>query len=286
MPAPTYLSQIIAAHRAAATTDGRKVEELRSAAVSAPPTRPFRAALAGNDGGLKVVAEIKRRSPSKGELDPGLEPGSVAVEFEAGGASCLSVLTDRDYFGGSPDDLRAARLACTLPVLRKDFTVSRADVYDARTMGADALLLIVAALSDAELGELHECAVDVGLDVVVEVHDEAEIDRALAAGADIVGVNQRDLSTFEVDHDQALQLAGHIPDSVTALAESGVRHEEDARRLADAGFDAVLVGETLMRSADRAAGVRALAGAPVGPRLHGAPVAGHGSHGTQLASEG
>ena len=152
---PTYLSEIVAAHRRAAASDGRDLDGLRRAALDCPPARRFADGLAqAATGGLAVIAEVKRRSPSKGDLAPGLDPAAVAAAYAAGGATCLSVLTDRDYFGGSPDDLIAARAAAALPVLRKDFTVGPADVLDARLMGADAVLLIVASLSDEELADL------------------------------------------------------------------------------------------------------------------------------------
>lgn len=227
------------------------------------PTRGFARALdrASGAGGLAVISEIKRRSPSKGDLAPGLDPAELAGRYEAGGATCLSVLTDVEFFGGSPEDLAAARAACTLPVLRKDFTVSPLDVVDARRMGADAVLLIAAALDDDELGRCHELALELGLDALVEVHDEAEIDRALAVGATLVGVNQRDLVTFEVDTARAVRVAPRLPDGVVRVAESGVRGPEDAAELAAAGYHAVLVGESLVTSGDPASAVAALRGA-------------------------
>ncbi len=175
-----------------------------------PPTRGFRAALAGRDR-LGVISEIKRRSPSKGELHPGLDPAAIARAYQRGGAACLSVLTDEEFFGGSAADLSAARAACSLPVLRKDFTVSSHDVADARLMGADCLLLIAAAMSPQQLAELHALALDLGLDVLVEIHDEAELEHAMAADATLVGVNQRDLVTFQVDHERALRMAACDP---------------------------------------------------------------------------
>jgi indole-3-glycerol phosphate synthase len=199
---------------------------------------------------LAVIAEIKRRSPMKGDLDPNLDPACLAKTYESGGASCLSVLTDEDFFAGSVADLEAAREATCLPVLRKDFTVDPRDAADARLMGADALLLIAAVLDPFELVELHQLATELGLDVLVEVHDEPELEEALNAGASLIGVNQRDLMTFEVDHDRAVRMSAAIPDTVVKVAESGIRNAEDARRLADAGYDAVLVGETLVTSAD------------------------------------
>jgi indole-3-glycerol phosphate synthase len=255
----TYLDRILLAHRAQAAEDRRSLEDLRDAALAQPPARGFAAALAGADG-LAVIAEVKRASPSKGELNIGLDPAAVAKGYESGDATCLSVLTDEDWFQGSADDLRAARSATSIPVLRKDFTVAAADVCDARIMGADAVLLIVAALDDAELADFHALAVEVGLDVLVEVHDEPELERALAAGASLVGVNQRDLVTFEVDTDRAVRMAPQMPAGVVRVAESGVRGVPDATHLAEAGYHAVLVGESLVTAGDHGAAVAALRG--------------------------
>jgi len=267
VPPDTYLEEILAVHRARAAQDARVLGELVAEAQGAPAPRPFAAALrVAPGGGLAVIAEVKRRSPSRGALDEDLDPARAAADYEAGGAACLSVLTDGPFFGGSPADLGAARAACGLPVLRKDFTVCAADVCDARIMGADAVLLIVAALSDAELASLLALSAEVSLAALVEVHDEAELDRALRAGAGIVGVNQRDLTTFTVDRDRAVRLAGAIPPEVVAVAESGIRGPDDAARLAAAGFQAVLVGESLVTAGDRRGAVRALAGRPVGAR--------------------
>lgn len=255
----TYLDRILEAHRAVAAADIRPLASLVDAAKAAPPVRGFAAALrAGATGGLGVIAEVKRRSPSKGDLAPDLDPAVVAAAYERGGASCLSVLTDEHFFGGSADDLRAARAAVAIPVLRKDFTVSPRDVCDARLMGADAVLLIVAALSDGELADLHALARDVGLDVLVEVHDEGELERALAADAAMVGVNQRDLVTFEVDSARAVRVAASMPAGILRVAESGIRGPVDAAALVAAGFDAVLVGESVVTSGDPAASVAAL----------------------------
>jgi indole-3-glycerol phosphate synthase len=171
------------------------------------------------------------------------------------------VLTDVEFFGGSVADLQVARAACSLPVLRKDFTVSAHDVCDARIMGADCVLLIAAALSTDELVRFHRLATEVGLDVLVEIHDERELEAALAADATMVGVNQRDLVTFQVDHERALRMAGVIPDGVVKVAESGVRGRDDAAALHAAGYQAVLVGETLVTSTDPADSVRLLRGA-------------------------
>ena len=233
-----------------------------------PPTRGFASALARGDR-LAVIAEVKRRSPSKGDLAPDLDPAALGRAYAEGGAACLSVLTDREFFGGSPDDLAAARAAIGRPVLRKDFTVDVRDVLDARLMGADALLLIVAALTDAELRRFHELAVDIGLDVLVEVHDEPELERALELRPGVVGVNQRDLVTFAVDTERAVRMAPLIPPGVVRVAESGIRDAADAATLAAAGYDALLVGETLVRAEGPAA---AVAGLRV-PRLSASPAA-------------
>ena len=261
---PTYLADIVAAHRARAEADGRALPDLVEQAAGTPPPQDFTGALRVD--GLSCIAEIKRRSPSKGDLDPGLQADLVAKDYVTGGAACLSVLTDVDFFGGSTADLAAAREASGLPVLRKDFTVQEADVVDARLMGADAVLLIAAALSDEELQVCMARADEPGLAVLIEVHDEEELARALGTGAGLIGVNQRDLRTFQVDHERACALAARIPPGVVAVAESGIRDAADARRLAEAGYDAILVGETLMRAADRPAQLRALIGHPIGTR--------------------
>jgi len=249
----TYLDAILAAHRARAAQDLRSTDSLVEEAGDRPPTRGFRRALMDSDH-LAVIAEVKRRSPSKGDLAAGLDPAQLARSYQDGGARCLSVLTDRDHFGGSPADLVAAREAVTLPVLRKDFTVSANDVCDARLMGADCVLLIAAALTDAELSEFSELAATLGLDALVEIHDEMELERALAHTAgDLIGVNQRDLATFMVDQARAVRMAAVMPDHTVRVAESGVRGREDAVTLAAAGYHAVLVGEHLVTSGDPAA---------------------------------
>ncbi|MEM8925360.1 MAG: indole-3-glycerol phosphate synthase TrpC [Actinomycetota bacterium] len=253
----TYLDKILAAHRAAAADDDRSLDALVEQARATAPTRGFRRALAETDG-LAVISEIKRRSPSKGEINPGVDPASWALSYQRGDATCLSVLTDVEFFGGSPDDLAAARAAVTIPVLRKDFCISANDVCDTRRMGADAVLLIVAALDDVELADFHDLALELGLDVLVETHDEAEVDRAMAVGADMVGVNQRDLTTFEVDQARAVRVAAALPDHVIRVGESGIGGPDDAHALLAAGYHAVLVGESLMRSGDPATAVSAL----------------------------
>jgi indole-3-glycerol phosphate synthase len=256
-PSATYLDRIVAAHRAAAARDDRMLPKLIAQACSTPAPRPFGSRLAAGDR-MAVIAEIKRRSPSKGALNLELDPGDMARAYAEGGAACLSVLTDEDHFGGSPADLAAARQASGRPVLRKDFTVSELDVADARLMGADCLLLIVAALSDAELARFHDLARELALDVLVEVHDEPELERALRIEPAMIGVNQRDLVTFEVDTARAMRMAPLIPDDVVKVAESGITGPDDAETLAAAGYHALLVGETLVRSGDPTSSVAAL----------------------------
>lgn len=265
--AGTYLDSIIAAHRQRAAEDTRRLDTIAEAVALAPPPRPFlaRPHPARTPAELAVIAEIKRRSPSKGPLAPDLDPAALATVYAAGGARALSVLTDAEHFGGSAEDLRLARAACDLPALRKDFTVSEKDCYDARAMGADALLLIVAALSDEELARFHRLAGELGLAVLVEVHDEEELARALVCEPRIIGVNQRDLHTFAVDPERALRVGAGIPDGVVRVAESGVADAEDMARLADAGFNAVLVGEALVTAADPAAALAALRAVPAEP---------------------
>ncbi len=258
----TYLDRILIRHREIAALDQRPIEALIEQASQCAPVRGFAASLraAVSGGELAVISEIKRRSPSKGALNIDLDPALLAQAYAAGGAAALSVLTDEEFFSGSVADLQTARAAVSLPVLRKDFTVSAYDVCDARLMGADCVLLIAAALSPGELIELHALADHVGIEVLVEIHDELELDAALAAQARIVGVNQRDLVTFQVDHARALRMAGVIPNELVKVAESGVRGGDDARDLQSAGYHAVLVGETLVTSPDIAATLRDLRG--------------------------
>jgi indole-3-glycerol phosphate synthase len=247
----TYLDRIVDRHRQMAAEDTRRLGDLIARTAALHPARGFRAALRCTTG-IAVIAEIKRRSPAKGDLSRDLDPAKLASTYEFGGAACLSVLTDAEFFGGSAEDLEAARAATSIPILRKDFTVDPRDVVDARLMGADAILLIAAVLDPFELVEMHQLGCEAGLDVLIEVHDEPELEEALNAGAMLIGVNQRDLMTFEVDHERALRMAAAIPDTVVKVAESGIRDAEDAKRLTDAGYDAVLVGEALVTSLDPA----------------------------------
>jgi len=240
---------------------------IRRGAFETPTPRDFVARIrerSREEGRLAVIAEIKRRSPSKGALAPDLDPAATAAAYEAGGAACLSVLTDAQFFGGSVADLQAARAAAPqTPVLRKDFTIDPDQVYETRGIGADAVLLIVAAVpDDGVLRELHELADDLRLAALVEVHDEAELDRALALGPTLVGVNARDLGTFAEDLSVSERLVAQLPDETLSVAESAIRSLDDARRMADAGFDAVLVGEALVRANDPTALVRDIAATP------------------------
>ena len=254
-----YLDKILAQHREVAEADNRDLDALIETSLSAPAPRGFASRLRQDStNNLAVIAEIKRRSPSRGSLNSELDPTLIAQSYEEGGASCLSVLTDADFFGGSVSDLQQARLSVNLPVLRKDFTVSRHDICDARIMGADCLLLIAAALSKSELTEFFKFSFELGLDALVEVHDEPELTLAIENGATLIGVNQRDLHTFQVDHQRAVRMAAMIPTNVVRVAESGVKTRDDARSLRDAGYDAVLVGESLVTSNNISNSVREL----------------------------
>ena len=252
----TVLDRIVAAHREAAAADPRDPVKLREQAEASPEPRKFRKSM--GRWGLDVIAEIKRRSPSKGDLAPDLDPAALAEAYAAGGAVALSVLTDKEFFGGSPEDLVAARNAVNLPVMRKDFTVDERDIYDARIMGADAVLLIVAALTDEELKTFRALAHDLGMAALVEVHDQDELKRSLPAHPDMIGVNQRDLRTFEVDKSRAVRLSRTIPAGMLKVAESGIESAADLVRLRDAGYDGALVGEHLVTAPDPAEALRRL----------------------------
>ena len=254
-----YLDKILAKHREIAATDSRDLEALINESINTSAPRGFSDRLRKEStNNLAVIAEIKRRSPSRGSLNSDLDPALIAQSYELGGASCLSVLTDAEFFGGSVSDLRQARSSVNLPVLRKDFTVSRHDICDARIMGADCVLLIAAALTKSELTEFFKFSIELGLDALVEVHDENELAVAIENGATLIGVNQRDLHTFEVDHQRAVRMAKMMPADVIRVAESGVKTRDDARSLRDAGYDAVLVGESLVTSNEISNSVREL----------------------------
>jgi indole-3-glycerol phosphate synthase len=238
------------------------VQELRRRAAERAIPRGFRAALARP--GIAVIAEFKRRSPSAGELRERASLAAVVSAYERGGASALSVLTEGPNFGGALEDLAEASELSALPSLRKDFIVEDYQLLEARAAGADAVLLIVAALSDSELGTLHELARGLGMDVLVEVHDRQELDRALALGAELIGINNRDLRDFSVDVGRTTQLRGAIPDGVVVVSESGIADAEQLRRLEREGVDGVLVGESLMRAREPERALRALLSASEG----------------------
>ena len=227
--------------------------ELAARIDDLPPTRGFAAAIEDKlDAGLPaVIAEVKKASPSKGVIRAHFDPAAIARSYEAGGAACLSVLTDRDFFQGSEEYLEQARAACALPLLRKDFILDPYQVYEARTIGADCILLIVAALDDAALLELSLLAAELDLDVLCEVHDAGELERALALPVPLIGVNNRDLRTFETSLDTSLALKVRMAgDSRVLVAESGIHTREDVARLRAADIHAFLVGEAFMRADD------------------------------------
>ena len=234
--------------------------DLRARAADAPPTRGFADALNAMiaQGDPAVIAEVKKASPSKGVIRPDFRPADIAVSYEFGGAACLSVLTDVDLFQGADDYLRQARDACTLPVLRKDFTVDPYQVYEARALGADCILLIVAALDDGQLVDLSGLAMQLGMDVLVEVHDIDELERALQVPVPLVGINNRNLRTFEVSLDTTLAMKDAVPKDRLLVTESGIVVPEDVATMRDAGVNAFLVGETFMRAEEPGEALRQL----------------------------
>lgn len=259
----TILDAILS--RTAADLAARKVaarvSDLETAARSRPAPRSLRSVLAGPE--MSVIAEIKRASPSRGPFPISVDPSTVAKEYVAGGAAAISVLTDEPYFRGSLQDLDAATTvahdqARPVPVLRKDFVVDRYQIVEARAYGADAVLLIVAALDDSTLAGFLAESADWGMDALVEVHDEREMERAAVAGATVIGINNRDLRSFAVDLGVTERLVPFAPDDAVIVAESGVFAASDVKRLQDAGAHAVLVGEGLITASDRAAAVQAL----------------------------
>jgi indole-3-glycerol phosphate synthase len=254
----TYLDGILARKRdeVAAARARTSPAELRARLADAPPPRDFFAALSGPGGPTRVIAEVKRASPSAGAISSGLDAAAQAARYQAAGAACISVLTDGPGFGGSLQDLVAVRAAVRLPVLRKDFTVDAWQLDEARAAGADAALLIVAALDDGQLRGFHDRCGELGLTALVEVHDQREVERALAAGARLVGVNNRDLHTFQVDLATSERLVPGLPPQVKGVAESGVRTAADAWRLRAAGAVNLLVGEALVRASDPGALLR------------------------------
>ncbi len=259
---PMILDDILAQTRktVAAAKERLPFSHLEELARAAPPPRDFWRALQRKP--IACIAEMKRRSPSAGWIREAADAAEIASTYERHGAAALSVLTDGPFFGGSLDDLRRARAATNLPILRKDFTVDRYQVAEARAHGADAILLIVAALSDAEIVALMAEAGRWGLDVLVEAHTAVEVRRALAASARIVGINHRDLRTFHVDTTLAPRMRPEIPPGRVVVAESGIRTADDVRRMREAGVDAILVGEGLMRAVDPGEALAALLAHP------------------------
>lgn len=254
----SFLAEITAARRAEARSRRAQLGMLRERAAATPAPRGFERALRAD--GLSLIAEIKRASPSAGAIDTSVDPVERASTYEQAGARALSVLTEPDHFRGSLDDLAAARSACDLPVLRKDFLCDPLHLAEARARGADAVLLIVAALDRSELADLHAEARELGLDVLVEVHEPREVEVALEAGARIIGINTRDLATLVVDPSQIARVRPEIPAGIAVVAESGIKTRSDVEAVERAGVDAILVGETLMRSDDVAATIAELLG--------------------------
>jgi indole-3-glycerol phosphate synthase len=238
------------------------IEDLARFVDAAPAVRPFLAALEAriDAGRPAVIAEIKKASPSKGVLREDFDPEAIARSYEAGGAACLSVLTDHDFFQGSEAYLEDARAACGLPVLRKDFIIDAYQVYEARVMGADCVLLIVAALDDARLHELLMLTHELGMNALIEVHDREELDRALALDARLIGINNRSLRSFETRLETTLELLDRIPQDRLVVTESGIHTREDVARMRDAGVHAFLVGEAFMKAPDPGARLAELFG--------------------------
>jgi indole-3-glycerol phosphate synthase len=253
----TVLDRIVATKREEVVALRRHAAVLRAAAEAAPPAADFEMALRAGPC-VALIAEVKRRSPSAGDIREGVSAAQVAAMYATSGAAAISVLTDRQYFGGDIADLREVASAVSVPLLRKDFVIDALQIHEARGAGASAVLLIVRILHDTELQDLLATAVEMGLGVLVEVHDESEVERALVAGARVVGINNRDLGTFRTDLDTTVRLAPLVPADRVVVAESGIRDAADVARVAAAGAHAVLAGETLMRAADPAQAVRSL----------------------------
>src|SRR5215203_483272 len=262
------IEELVGAARTGAEGRSAEVplEELEGKLAERPEQRPFGEALVRP--GLSVIAEFKRRSPSAGEIRPGSTPAEIARGYDDAGAAALSVLTDEPHFGGSLDDLREARAACELPVLQKDFIVDPYQLYEAAIGGADAVLLIVAALNQQDLAVLHTEAIGLDLDCVVEVHNEAELEIALTVDAEVIGINNRDLNDFSVDVQTTFELITDVPAGKTVVSESGIAERSTLEELERVGVDAVLIGEALMRAEDPAAKVKELTADEESTREH------------------
>jgi indole-3-glycerol phosphate synthase len=256
----SFLARAVADARSDAERRAERLplDELRAAAAGLPAVRGLEAAVRRGPNGPRVIAEVKRRSPSKGDIRIDLDPAALAAAYAAGGASAVSVLTEPRHFAGSPEDLLAVRSAVDLPVLRKDFLTTAYQVWEARAWGADAVLLIVAALAPAALRDLLNETAAAGLDALVEVHTVAEAEVATDAGASLVGVNARDLTTLEVDPNRFAEVRRRLPAGTVLVAESGISDRAGVQAAADAGADAVLVGEALVRAANPTTAVRQL----------------------------
>lgn len=257
---PDILARIVAKKREELTRSVPPFELWEARAASHAATRrPFHTALRASTPA--IIAEVKKASPSKGVLSADFDPARIAAEYQSGGAAAISVLTDENFFQGSLTDLETARAAISLPVLRKDFTIAPAHILEAAAHGADAILLIAAILTEREIRTFREAAARYQIDALVEVHNRRELDMAVAAGSQIIGVNNRDLTTFEVTLETSLRIAEHIPADILRVSESGIHNAKDIARLRDAGYHAFLVGEHLMRSGDPAAALKALVAA-------------------------
>jgi indole-3-glycerol phosphate synthase len=255
---PDILARIVSRKREEVLEAGLPVSDLRKCAETARAgRRDFAGALKAHSPA--IISEIKKASPSKGVLIADFHAADLAADYARGGAAALSVLTDHDFFAGSLDDLRTARASCALPVLRKDFTISEYQIYEAAAAGADAILLIAAILGKSELKSFRELAESLGMSALVEAHDARELELAASSGASLIGINNRDLRTFRVSLDISIGLASSIPVGSIKVSESGILCGEDIRRLTEAGFDAFLVGEHLVRSGDPAQALRELA---------------------------
>ena len=246
------LQRILAvkAEEVRAGSEARPLQQLRGAMEAAPEPRDFLGALkeSAGEGRAAVIAEIKKASPSQGVLRADFDPAAIAVSYAKAGASCLSILTDRQFFQGEAEYLKQGRAACALPVLRKDFIIDPWQVYESRAMGADCILLIVKALGDAQLAELAGLASDLGMDALLEVHDGEELERALALKPPFVGINNRNLTSFHTDVGVTLELLPHIPAGCLVVTESGIKTRDDVARMRDRGVKGFLVGETFMRA--------------------------------------